>query len=97
MTQLNAHPTPSADAESGLAALAAQVSERLGETAQAIDDVARSTCLLALDAAVAADRPGFVGRGLIDASREVRALAERTARTLADLEGMLQAVENQPR
>jgi methyl-accepting chemotaxis protein len=94
VTQPNAQTTPSVSAESGLSVLAAQVSERLGETAQAIDDVARSTCLLALDAAVAADRPGQLGKGLVDASREVRALAQRTYRTLADLEGMLQTVEN---
>lgn len=97
MTPTNAQIMATADSESGLAALATQVSDRLGETAQAIDDVARSTCLLALDAAVAADRPGLVGKGLVDASREVRALAARTYRTLADLEGMLQAVESQAR
>lgn len=96
MTQSNAQIVVTTEPESGLAALAAQVSDRLGETAQAIDDVARSTCLLALDAAVAADRPGQVG-GLVEASREVRKLAARTYRTLADLEGMLQAVEGRVR
>ena len=97
MTQSNAQNLQAASSESGLATLAAQVSDRLGETAQAIDDVARSTCLLALDAAVAADRPGYVGQSLVEASREVRALAARTYRTLADLEGMLQAVESRSR
>lgn len=94
MTQLNVHTAAIAGSESGLSALATQVSERLGETAQAIDDVARSTCLLALDAAVAADRPGQLGKGLVDASREVRALSARAKSTLADLEGMLQTIQN---
>lgn len=94
MTQLNVHTAAIAGSESGLSALATQVSERLGETAQAIDDVARSTCLLALDAAVAADRPGQLGKGLVDVSREVRALSARAKSTLADLEGMLQTIQN---
>ncbi len=73
--------------------MAARVGERLGETAQQIDEVARSTCLLALDVAVEADRPGHLGKGLSAASQEVRQLAARTHRTLADLEAMLKAVE----
>lgn len=97
MTQLNAQIGAVANSESGLSALAAQVSERLGETAQAIDDVARSTCLLALDAAVAADRPGHVGKGLVDASREIRALSARAQNTLVDLESMLQTIQGRGR
>ncbi len=76
-----------------LATAAAQVGERLGETAQAIDEIARSTCLLALDMAVKADAPGSLGMSLIDASREVGRLAARTHHTLAELEAMLKAVE----
>ncbi|HEX9465507.1 MAG TPA: hypothetical protein VGB82_23130 [Alphaproteobacteria bacterium] len=76
-----------------LANAAAQVGERLGETAQAVDEIARSTCLLALDLALRADKPGNIGVNLADASREVGRLAERTRRTLTDLEAMLKAVE----
>lgn len=97
MTQFNAQIVADGASESGLSALAAQVSERLGETAQAIDEVARSTCLLALDAAVAADRPGLLGKGLVEASREVRALSARAQNTLADLEGMLQTIQGRGR
>ena len=76
-----------------LANATAQVGERLGETAQAIDEIARSTCLLALDMAVRADNPGTLGLSLMDASREVGRLAARTHHTLAELEAMLKAVE----
>lgn len=79
--------------EADLSAMATRMGERLGETAQAIDDVARSTCLLALDVAVEADRPGHLGKGLAKASIEVRQLAMRTQNSLAELEAMLKAVE----
>ncbi len=84
---------PTDDQMTNFANAAAQVGERLGETAQAIDEIARSTCLLALDVAVKADKPGNFGKNLTEASREVRLLAERTQRTLSDLESMLKAVE----
>ncbi len=76
-----------------LAVAAAQVGERLGETAQAIDEIARSTCLLALDVAIKADKPGNIGMDLSAASREVQRLAARTHQTLSELESMLKAVE----
>lgn len=76
-----------------LATATARVGQRLDETAQAVDDIARSTCLLALDMALKADKPGVIGANLVDASREVGRLAERTRRTLTDLEAMLKAVE----
>lgn len=79
-----------------LAATAAQVGERLGETAQVIDEIARSTCLLALDVAIKADKPGNIGMNLTAASREVQRLAARTHQTLSELESMLKAVESRP-
>ncbi len=81
------------DQMANLAVAAAQVGERLGETAQAIDEIARSTCLLALDVAIKADKPGNIGMDLTAASREVQRLAARTHQTLSDLENMLKAVE----
>src|SRR3974390_487317 len=76
-----------------LAMAATQVGERLGETAQAIDEIARSTCLLALDVAVKADKPESIGMDLTAAPREVQRLAARTHQTLSELESMLKAVE----
>ncbi len=76
-----------------LANATAQVGQRLGETAQAVDEIARSTCLLALDMAIKSDKPGSIGINLVQASQEVGRLAERTRRTLTDLEAMLKAVE----
>lgn len=96
MSQANLRSNPVTDiaeATANLSVLASRMGERLGETAQQIDDVARSTCLLALDMAVEADRPGHLGKGLSQASQDVRQLAARTHRTLADLEAMLKAVE----
>lgn len=84
---------PTDDRMTNLATAAAQVGERLGETAQAIDEIARSTCLLALDVAVRADKPGNIGMDLTAASREVQRLAARTHQTLSELETMLRAVE----
>lgn len=96
MSQANPRSNPVTDIEEATASLsimAARVGERLGETAQQIDEVAGSTCLLALDMAVAADRPGHLGKGLSQASQDVRQMAARTHRTLADLDAMLKAVE----
>jgi methyl-accepting chemotaxis protein len=96
VSQANSRSKPVTDIEEATATLsvmAARVGERLGETAQQIDDVARSTCLLALDVAVEADRPGHLGKGLSAASQQVRQLAQRTHRSLAELEAMLKAVE----
>src|SRR5271170_2920882 len=84
---------PSEEQLANFANAAAQVGERLGETAQAIDEIARSTCLLALDVAIKADKPGNLGLSLAQASEEVRRLAARTHHTLTDLEAMLKAVE----
>jgi methyl-accepting chemotaxis protein len=92
-TNMGGAVAPSDEQLANLANAASQVGERLGETAQAIDDIARSTCLLALDVAVKADVPENIGMTLAEASREVRRLAERTQTTLADLENMLKAVE----
>ena len=84
---------PIDDKMANLAMAASQVGERLGETAQAIDEIARSTCLLALDVAVKADKPENIGMDLTAASREVQRLAARTHQTLSELENMLKAVE----
>ena len=84
---------PINDKMTNLAVAATQVGERLGETAQAIDAIARSTCLLALDVAIKADKPETIGMDLTAASREVQRLAARTHQTLSELESMLKAVE----
>jgi methyl-accepting chemotaxis protein len=72
---------------------ALRYASQLSETAHALDEIARSTCLLALNVAIAADQPAKLGKSLLDASRDVRQLASRSASTLADLQTMLQAVE----
>jgi methyl-accepting chemotaxis protein len=66
---------------------------QLSETAQTLDEISRSTCLLALNVAMAADQPGKLGKSLVEVSRDVRQLASRSASTLADLQIMLHALE----
>jgi len=92
-TKMTGAVAPSDDQLANLANAATMVGERLGETAQAIDEIARSTCLLALDVAIKADKPATLGLSLTQASQEVRRLAARTHHTLTDLENMLKAVE----
>jgi methyl-accepting chemotaxis protein len=90
-----AHGTQALEtAASALVDTTAQVGARLSETAQALDEIARSTCLLALDVAMGADKPAALGKTLIQASHDVRQLAERTATSLADLEVVLAAMES---
>ncbi len=83
-------PTPTI----ALADTTVQVGTRLSETAQALDDIARATCLLALDMAMGADKPASLGKTLVEASHDVRQLAARTANTLADLEVVIAAMES---
>lgn len=85
VTQSNAHPTSAGGVESPPPRRAEQV----GGATQALDDVARFACLAALETALAADRPGQLGKSFTEASREVQALAAGTHRALAQLEGML--------